>query len=226
MHGQIESLRVFDQSTIRGRTTGVRAGVRGKSLFSGEEKLSIRGVTYGTFQPSASVQQFPTRDIVSTDSAAMAANGINAVRTYTVPPEWLLDEASEKGLHVMVGVPWDWQATASLARMAARCSGVAGPPRDLDCALAWRGVRSWLDGCLGARWLCHNGSSGSHAGVRSSTRTCARNAGESSMRSPCRSRAAGGASVQGVALDSLEEPLKILKYPAVKYHSPERRRQL
>jgi GT2 family glycosyltransferase len=35
----------------------------------------------------------------------MAANGLNAVRTYTVPPRWLLDTAARHGLYVMVGLP-------------------------------------------------------------------------------------------------------------------------
>jgi GT2 family glycosyltransferase len=37
----------------------------------------------------------------------MAANGINAVRTYTVPPVWLLDLARDIGLRIMVGLPWE-----------------------------------------------------------------------------------------------------------------------
>jgi GT2 family glycosyltransferase len=37
----------------------------------------------------------------------MAANGINAVRTYTVPPVWLLDAAQRHGLYVMVGLQWE-----------------------------------------------------------------------------------------------------------------------
>jgi GT2 family glycosyltransferase len=37
----------------------------------------------------------------------MAANGINAVRTYTAPPVWLLDAAQRHGLYVMVGLPWE-----------------------------------------------------------------------------------------------------------------------
>src|SRR6266545_3919819 len=37
----------------------------------------------------------------------MRANGINAVRTYTVPPLWLLDIAKWNGLYVMVGLPWE-----------------------------------------------------------------------------------------------------------------------
>jgi GT2 family glycosyltransferase len=35
----------------------------------------------------------------------MAAHGINTVRTYTVPPRWLLDVAQRHGLRVLVGLP-------------------------------------------------------------------------------------------------------------------------
>ena len=37
----------------------------------------------------------------------MAAHGVNSVRTYTVPPRWLLDLAHEHGLWVMAGIPWE-----------------------------------------------------------------------------------------------------------------------
>ena len=41
------------------------------------------------------------------DFGQMAANGLNAVRTYTVPPRRVLDLAAEHGLLVMVGIPWE-----------------------------------------------------------------------------------------------------------------------
>jgi len=63
----------------------------GKSLFLGDEKLYVRGVTYGTFRPNDETQDFPALESVADDFAAMAANGINCLRTYTVPPRWLLD---------------------------------------------------------------------------------------------------------------------------------------
>jgi beta-galactosidase/beta-glucuronidase len=37
----------------------------------------------------------------------MRAIGINTVRTYTVPPRWLLDLAHQHELLVMVGLPWE-----------------------------------------------------------------------------------------------------------------------
>ena len=41
----------------------------------------------------------------------MRAHGINAVRTYSVPPRWLLDLAEEEGLFVLVGVAWEQHVT-------------------------------------------------------------------------------------------------------------------
>ena len=41
------------------------------------------------------------------DLGAIRANGFNAVRTYTVPPRWLLDVAWRYGLRVLVGLPWE-----------------------------------------------------------------------------------------------------------------------
>ncbi|MBS1843456.1 MAG: glycosyltransferase [Actinobacteria bacterium] len=83
-----------------------RFRTRGRSLLLGEEKFHARGVTYGTFRPVEGVA-FPSRARVEEDFAAMAAAGVNSLRTYERPPEWLLDAALERGLHVMVGVAWE-----------------------------------------------------------------------------------------------------------------------
>jgi GT2 family glycosyltransferase len=71
----------------------------------------VRGVTYGTFRPNDETQDFPDRQAVAEDFAAMAANGVNTVRVYTVPPRWLLDLALQHGLYVMVGLPWEQHVT-------------------------------------------------------------------------------------------------------------------
>ena len=84
-----------------------RLHVRGKSLYEGDTKMHVRGVTYGTFRPDEETSDFPSVESVAEDFAGMAANGVNAVRTYTVPPRWLLDLASEHRLYVMVGLPWE-----------------------------------------------------------------------------------------------------------------------
>lgn len=88
-----------------------RITARGNFLWAGDEKFWVRGVTYGTFRPDAQGSQFPARDSVERDFAQMAENGVNAVRTYTVPPRWLLDVAAAHGLRVMVGLPWEQHIT-------------------------------------------------------------------------------------------------------------------
>jgi glycosyltransferase involved in cell wall biosynthesis len=84
-----------------------RPSVRGKFLYGGRDRLLLRGVTYGTFRADERFGQFPAPDVVRADFAAMSASGVNAVRTYTVPPGWLLDAAGEHGLRVLVGLPWE-----------------------------------------------------------------------------------------------------------------------
>jgi ABC-type multidrug transport system fused ATPase/permease subunit/GT2 family glycosyltransferase len=64
-------------------------------------------VTYGTFRPDASGNDYGRPEQVAQDFHMMSQNGINAVRVYTVPPTWLLDLAAQNGLYVMVGMPWE-----------------------------------------------------------------------------------------------------------------------
>jgi GT2 family glycosyltransferase len=99
---------------------GIRAHVRGKFIYLGKDKFYVRGVTYGTFRPGADGNHYPEPDVVERDFARMAANGLNAVRTYTVPPRWLLDAARRHGLYVMVGLPWEQHITFLDDRRRAR----------------------------------------------------------------------------------------------------------
>jgi O-antigen biosynthesis protein len=87
--------------------SGFRPQVFGKFLKLGEDKFYIRGVTYGTFKPRFSGEEYPEPEIVEKDFAMMANYGFNAIRTYTPPPRWLLDIASKHDLHVMVGFPME-----------------------------------------------------------------------------------------------------------------------
>jgi beta-galactosidase/beta-glucuronidase len=86
-----------------------RPCVRGKFIFAGDKKLYLRGVTYGPFRPDQDDNKYHNPVIVERDFAQMAANGLNTVRTYTVPPRWLLDAAEQHGLRVMVGLPVERQ---------------------------------------------------------------------------------------------------------------------
>ena len=91
----------------------------GKFLRAGGERLLVKGVTYGTFAPTADGHQYPAPSRVAEDFALMAAHGVNTVRTYTLPPQFLLDEAARHGLYVMAGVPWS-QHVAFLADRKSR----------------------------------------------------------------------------------------------------------
>src|SRR5262249_8848449 len=67
-----------------------RPHVKGKFFFVGEEKLWVRGVTYGTFSPDESGANYPSPDAVERDFTAIRSAGLNSLRVYTVPPPWLL----------------------------------------------------------------------------------------------------------------------------------------
>jgi len=86
---------------------GPRPEVRGKFIYSGDKKLWIKGVSFGTFRPDEHGEEFHDRNSIERDFAQIAAAGFNAVRTYTIPPRWLLDAACRNGLRVMVGLPWE-----------------------------------------------------------------------------------------------------------------------
>ena len=86
------------------RSTRPRAS--GKFLFRGADKLFLRGVSYGPFAVGSHGDQFPERDMVRRDFALMRDLGVNCFRTFTPPPEWLLDLAEEYDLGVLVGLPW------------------------------------------------------------------------------------------------------------------------
>jgi O-antigen biosynthesis protein len=92
-------------------TSTERTRVRGKFLYVGNKKFYIKGVTYGTFAPDENNIQFPNQSIVEKDFALIAHEGINSVRTYTVPPKYLLDAAQKYKLKVMVGLPWEQHIT-------------------------------------------------------------------------------------------------------------------
>src|SRR3989337_1085158 len=88
-----------------------RPVVKGKFIYKNGEKLYLKGVTYGTFKPLEDGSQFPDPEKVKKDLTLMADNGFNCIRTYTVPPKYLLNLASSLNLHVMIGLPWEQHVT-------------------------------------------------------------------------------------------------------------------
>ncbi|HWK09720.1 MAG TPA: glycosyltransferase, partial [Vicinamibacterales bacterium] len=118
--------------------------VNGKFLHEGARRFLVKGVTYGTFAPREDGVQFPDREIVRQDFAAMASAGFNTVRVYTPPPVWLLDDAHDAGLRVLVGIPWtqhvafldDADLTAGIFReIQSHVRRLAGHPAVLMFAL-------------------------------------------------------------------------------------------
>lgn len=106
-HGE-RFINSADESNSRSLSYSYKARprVHGKFIFVGDEKLYLRGVTYGTFAADRENLSDYNPVKVERDFALMAANGINTVRVYTVPPRWLLNSAQKHGLLVMVGLPW------------------------------------------------------------------------------------------------------------------------
>jgi O-antigen biosynthesis protein len=84
--------------------------VDGKFFAVGGERFAFHGVTYGTFAPRADGSQFPERERICRDFAMMRNAGFSVVRTYTLPPDDLLEAAAEFGLRVLPDVFYsDWR---------------------------------------------------------------------------------------------------------------------
>ena len=141
------------------QSTAPAPPVAGKFLTAGGRHFLIKGVSYGTFAPDAGGGQFPDAAVVARDFARMREAGINTVRTYTAPPEAVLDEAARQHLRVIAGAPWpqhvafldDPRLAAEIRRgVAAEVRRVAAHPAMLLCAVGneipagvvrWHGYR-------------------------------------------------------------------------------------
>ena len=80
--------------------------IGGKFFFIGDHKLYLRGVSYGPFAASSHGFPFPEEETLERDLRLMVEVGANCLRTFTVPPRWLLDRAAEHGIRVLVTIPW------------------------------------------------------------------------------------------------------------------------
>jgi glycosyltransferase involved in cell wall biosynthesis len=104
---------------------GRRARSHGRVLSDGKflsldgAPFRVRAVTYGTFAPRADSEPYPEPARVEADFRAIAAAGLNTVRTYTAPPCDVLDAAEAAGLRVLVGLWYDdWRSEPQPGRAA------------------------------------------------------------------------------------------------------------
>jgi glycosyltransferase involved in cell wall biosynthesis len=83
-----------------------RLTVRGKYIYEGERKFFARGVSYGPFAPNSCGERYPEPVRTASDFALMRELGVNLVRTYVPPPDWMFELAAKHELRMMVGMPW------------------------------------------------------------------------------------------------------------------------
>ncbi|WP_052664328.1 glycosyltransferase [Nitriliruptor alkaliphilus] len=99
----------------------MRITVDGKQFRRGDERFHLRGVTYGTFRPRADGHRFPEPSQVDADFAAMREAGFTTVRTYTPPPEDVLQAAAANDLVVLAGIFYpDWRYLVGASRSEVR----------------------------------------------------------------------------------------------------------
>lgn len=118
-----------------------RMRVHGKGFTIGGRRIRINGVTYGPFALNAAGEPFPARERVRDDFAMMRSTGINSIRAYHLPPEWVLELADEEGIGILIDAPWrkhlcflDSEAAQKEARQVVRT--IAGRGCHHSCVLA------------------------------------------------------------------------------------------
>jgi hypothetical protein len=97
-------LAALKPGLVGGRSLS-RIRLNGKYFARDGCRFRVHGVTYGPFEPNDG-HQFPAIERVREDFVAMCDAGINAARTYHLPPQWLFELADEQGIHLFVDVPW------------------------------------------------------------------------------------------------------------------------
>jgi GT2 family glycosyltransferase len=83
-----------------------RPTVSGKFFRIDGKKFHPKGVTYGPFAPNAAGEPFCERPQTARDFDMIARMGANLLRVYYPPPRWVLDLAHERGLKLLIDVPW------------------------------------------------------------------------------------------------------------------------
>lgn len=98
-----------------------RVQADGKHLRLADTRWLSKGVAYGSFLPRSDGARYPEPDRLRADLEAIAALGLNTVRTYDLPPVELFDTAAELDLRVLVGLDYrDWRDAPGPGRAIGR----------------------------------------------------------------------------------------------------------
>src|SRR5437763_6123319 len=104
---QVRGTAELEQSE---EAVGLRVRTDGKQFALGRERFHFRGVTYGTFGRREDGALFPEREHVKRDFSAIREAGFTVVRTYTAPPDDVVELAADWDLKIYAGVFWpDWR---------------------------------------------------------------------------------------------------------------------
>ncbi len=117
-------------------TTGpTRVRSDGTQLRCGDAVVRVRGVTYGSLRTWRERAGFPAPAVMAAELRELRRLGVNALRTYEIPPPELLELAGEHEIRVLVGLPFrDWRDERAPGREARRRIASAGQ-REVDRAL-------------------------------------------------------------------------------------------
>jgi glycosyltransferase involved in cell wall biosynthesis len=99
-----------------------RVRADGKFFRLGDRRFRFSGVTYGTFRPRDNDgARFPDRSTVKLDFESMREQGVTVVRTYTAPPDDVVETAADFDLRLLAGVFYpDWRYLLSGGRREMR----------------------------------------------------------------------------------------------------------
>ena len=98
-----------------------RVTVDGKFFRAEGRRFRFHGVSYGTFRPRGDGSRFPERDRVKRDFEMMSEHGVTVVRTYTPPPDDVVELASDYGLRLLAGIFYpDWRYLIGAGRREPR----------------------------------------------------------------------------------------------------------
>src|SRR5437763_12315823 len=102
-------------------SSGDRVRADGKQFSLRGRRFPFRGVTYGTFRPRDDGERFPERGPAKLDLATMAEAGCAVVRTYTAPPDDVVELAADQDLHLLAGIFYpDWRYLVGASRRQQR----------------------------------------------------------------------------------------------------------